>query len=96
MNEIGFSVFSRGTSPRDSLHRQRVTAVDVAVTLGGVRVEPGELILADDDGLVVVPAALETEAIARAAEKVTAEDRVRDEIRAGASAVEVFRKYGVL
>ena len=62
MNEIGFSVFSRGTSPRDSLHRQRVTAVDVAVTLGGVRVEPGELILADDDGLVVVPAALETRA----------------------------------
>jgi regulator of RNase E activity RraA len=61
-----------------------------------VHIESGDLLVADDDGLVVVPAALEREAIAKAVEKVTAENRVRDEIRAGASATEVFRKYGVL
>jgi 4-hydroxy-4-methyl-2-oxoglutarate aldolase len=96
MNAAGFCVYARRACPRDSLHRQRVVAVDVAVSVGGVRIEPGELVLADDDGLVVVPRALETEALAKAVEKVTAEDRVRDEIRAGASATEVFRKYGVL
>jgi 4-hydroxy-4-methyl-2-oxoglutarate aldolase len=96
MNTLGFSTFARGTCPRDSLHRQRVTAVDVPVFIGGVRIEAGDLVFADADGVVVVPRAVEQAALAQAWEKVTAENRVRDEIRAGASAREVFRKYGVL
>lgn len=96
MNGMGFLTFARGTCPRDSLHRQRVTAVDVSVSIGGVRIEPGDLIFADADGVVVVPRAVEQAALAQALDKVTAENRVREEIRAGASAVEVFRKYGVL
>jgi regulator of RNase E activity RraA len=96
MNEMGFLVFARGTSPRDSLHRQRVTAIDVGVEVGGVRIAPGDLVFADADGAVVVPQAVEDRAIAAAWEKVSTENRVRDEIRAGATAREVFRKYGVL
>jgi regulator of RNase E activity RraA len=96
MNELGFCVFARATCPRDSLHRQRVTAVDVRVEIGGVAIEPDDLVVVDDDGLVVVPREIEREALARALEKVSAENRVRDEIRAGAAAGEVFRKYGVL
>ena len=96
MNAMGFTVFARGTSPRDSLHRQRVTAVDVNVTIGGVCIRPGDLMLADVDGVVVVPQSVEREALAKAWEKVTAENRVRDEIRAGMKAGDVFRKYGVL
>ncbi len=96
MNAMGFTVFARGACPRDSLHRQRVTAVDVDVMIGGVRVTPGDLMLADVDGVVVVPQAVERKALAKAWEKVTAENRVRDEIRAGMKAGDVFRKYGVL
>jgi len=96
MHEMGFTVFARGTCPRDSLHRQRVTAVDVPVEIGGVRIAPGDLLVADLDGLVVVPQAVERAALAAALEKVSAENRVRDEIRSGLSAGEVFRKYGVL
>ncbi len=96
MNGMGFLTFARGTCPRDSLHRQRVTAVDVSVAIGGVRIEPGDLIFADADGVVVMPRDVEQAALAQAWDKVTAENRVREEIRAGASAVEVFRKYGVL
>jgi regulator of RNase E activity RraA len=96
MKEMGFAVFARGTCPRDSLHRQRVVAVDVAVQLGGVRVNRGDLVLADDDGVVIVPQAAAQEALAKALDKVAAEDRVRDEIRAGTGAADVFRKYGVL
>jgi 4-hydroxy-4-methyl-2-oxoglutarate aldolase len=96
MNALGFSTFARGTCPRDSLHRQRVTAVDVPVSVGGVRIEAGDLVFADADGVVVVPRAVEPTALAQAWAKVSAENRVRDEIRAGASASEVFRKYGVL
>jgi 4-hydroxy-4-methyl-2-oxoglutarate aldolase len=96
MNQIGFTVFARGTCPRDSLHRQRVAAVDVPVEVGGVRIDPFDLVLADADGVVVVPQAVEREALARARDKVLAENRVRDEIRAGMKAGEAFRKYGVL
>ena len=96
MDEMGFTVFARGTCPRDSLHRQRVTAVDVTVEIGGVQIAPGDLVFADADGLVAVPQTVEREALAAAWEKVRAENLVRDEIRAGMKAGEVFRKYGVL
>lgn len=96
MSEMGFLVFARGTCPLDSLHRQRVTAIDVAVEVGGVTIRPGDLVLADLDGVVVVPQAIEAEALSKAWEKVTAENQVRDEIRAGGKAGEVFKKYGVL
>lgn len=96
MNSMGFLTFARGTCPRDSLHRQRVIAVDVSVSIGGVQIAPGDLVFADADGVVVVPHEVEQAALARAWDKVTAENRVREEIRSGASAGEVFRKYGVL
>lgn len=96
MNGMGFLTFARGTCPRDSLHRQRVTAVDVSVSIGGVQIGPGDLIFADADGVVVVPRAVEQAALSQAWDKVTAENRVREEIRSGASAAKVFRKYGVL
>lgn len=96
MNDMGFAVFARGTCPRDSLHRQRVVAIDVAVEIGGVRIDPGDLVFADADGVVVVPRAVQLEVLEGAWIKVTAENRVRDEIRAGSPAGEVFKKYGVL
>jgi regulator of RNase E activity RraA len=96
MSAMGFLCFAAATSPLDSRDRQRVTAIDVPVEVGGVVIAPGDLVLADEDGVVVVPRAAEAEVLARAWEKLTAENRVRDEIRAGAKAGEVFRKYGVL
>ena len=57
---------------------------------------PGDLVIADIDGIVVVPRAVEAEAIAAAWEKVNAENIVRDAIAGGMTAGEAFRKYGVL
>lgn len=96
MHAMGFTVFARGTCPRDSRDRQRVVAVDVPVEIGGVRIAAGDLVFADADGVVAVPRAAESEVLEKASEKVTAENRVRDEIRAGSKAADVFRKYGVL
>ena len=93
---LGFPVFARGTCVYDSRDRQRVIDLDVPVEIDGVRFTPGDLVIADEDGVVVVPREAEAEAVRRAWEKVHAENRVRDEIRAGAKAVDVFRKYGVL
>ena len=96
MRAMGFPAFARGTCVYDSKDRQRVIDLDVPVEIDGVRFSPGDLVIADDDGVVVVPKAAEAETVRLAWEKVHAENTVRDEIRAGAGATEVFRKYGIL
>jgi 4-hydroxy-4-methyl-2-oxoglutarate aldolase len=96
MAAMGFAVFARGTSPYDSRDRNRVIDVDVPVEIDGVRFSPGDLVVADADGVVVVPQAVEAEAIRAAWEKVHAENVVRDSIAAGMTAGEAFKKYGVL
>lgn len=96
MSAMNFTTFSRGTCLYDSQNRQRVVDLDVPVEIDGVRFEPGDLIIADIDGVVVVPQKIETEAIARAWKKVHAENVTRDAIKAGMKAVEAYKKYGVL
>jgi regulator of RNase E activity RraA len=96
MTEMEFPVWARGTSIFDSRDRNRVIDVDVEVEMGGVKIVPGDLILADIDGVVVVPQEVEQEVIQRAWEKVQAENVVRDSIRSGMTATEAFDRYGVL
>src|SRR5436190_942678 len=96
MTTMGFPVFARGTSPYDSRDRNRVIDVDVPVEIDGVRFSPGDLVIADADGIVVVPQAVEAEVIHAAWEKVHAENEVRAAITGGMTATEAFKKYGVL
>ena len=70
--------------------------IDVPVQIDGVRFAPGDLVVADTDGIVVVPSEVEHEAIRRAWEKVHAENRTRDAIRGGMKATAAYEKYGVL
>ncbi len=96
MRSLEFPCWARGTCPLDSLHRQRVVDVDVDVEIGGVVFEPGSLVLADNDGVVVIPRVVEGEALKMAWDKVHAENEVRDAIRGGMKATDAFAKYGVL
>ena len=96
MRAMEFPCFARGTCVYDSLNRQRVVDLDVPVEIDGVVFSPGDLLIADEDGLVVVPQAVEREAVARAWQKVHAENVTRDAIRDGLKATEVYEKYGVL
>jgi len=96
MSKMGFAVFARGTCVYDSRDRNRVIDVDVPVEIAGVRFSPGDLVIADGDGIVVVPRGVEEEAINAAWEKANAENVVREAIAGGMSAGEAFRKYGVL
>jgi regulator of RNase E activity RraA len=94
--EIGFPVFAAGLSPADSKGRLDVVAIRVPIECGGVRVEPGDLVVADYDGCLAVPLAIEDEVISRAFEKVSGENVVRDVLRAGASIAQVFEEHGIL
>jgi regulator of RNase E activity RraA len=96
MRGMDFIVYARDRCPLDSKDRQRVIDLDVPVEIDGVRFGPGELVVADEDGVVVVPRAVEAAVVRRAWDKVHAENQVRDAIRGGMTATEAFAKYGVL
>ena len=93
---MGFPVFCRGIHPADSLGRLDVQAHQVPIVCGGVAVEPDDLVLADHDGVVVVPYAVAEAALTAAEEKVRGENLVRQKLAEGMSAGEAFRRYGVL
>jgi 4-hydroxy-4-methyl-2-oxoglutarate aldolase len=96
MRSMQFPAFARGVCIYDSKDRQRVIDMDVPVEIDGVRFAPGDLVIADEDGIVVVPRESEAAVVRRAWEKVFAENQVREAISAGMKATEAFRKYGVL
>jgi 4-hydroxy-4-methyl-2-oxoglutarate aldolase len=96
MRDMGFPIFARGTCIYDSKDRQRVIDIDVPVEIGGVLFAPGDLVFADEDGVVVVPRHAEDTVLRRAWEKCHSENVVRDAIRAGMSATDAFARYGVL
>jgi regulator of RNase E activity RraA len=96
MSAMRFPVFARGTSPYDSKDRQRVVDFDVPVEIDGVKFSPGDLVVADCDGVVVVPRDVEKAAIRAAWIKVHDEDRTRAAIQAGMKAGEAYAKFGVL
>jgi 4-hydroxy-4-methyl-2-oxoglutarate aldolase len=94
--EQHWPVFSRGRYAQDSAVRTQVADYRCPLEIGGVRVEPGDLVFADLDGVLIVPRKVETEAIARALVKARGEKLVRKEIEAGMSSTEAFHKYGIL
>ncbi len=94
--EMQFPTFIAGISACDSLGRIDIDQVQVPVECGGVTVKPDDLLLADFDGVVVVPSEVAEEAISRAETKVSGEDLVREKLAEGMPVWEAFRTYGVI
>ena len=96
IRSMRFPVFHGGIAPLDSKGRGKVAEIDTPIRCGGVAVVPGDLVVGDADGVVVVPQAVEDEALARAFTKVTGENTTRDELAAGAKLADVFARHRVL
>ena len=94
--DMGFPVYYTGIRPLDSKGRARVMAYDVPVSCGEVLVNPGELVFADFDGVVVIPKCVEKEVLQLSFEKVEKENTSRQELLAGKTLKEVYAIYGVL
>ncbi len=96
IQELGFPVFARGIKPVDSKGRGTVLDYNVPVECGGVLVSAGDLVFADFDGVIVVPAEVLPETVRMATEKVMKENDSRAELMRGAYLRDVYAKYGVL
>jgi regulator of RNase E activity RraA len=87
-------IFARETTPQDSVPRWEVTATGGLVTVGGIPIRLGDWVVADLDGIVVVPIELVEEVLAEAEEKVRTESEIRAAIRAGMQPLEAYERYG--
>ena len=79
---LALPVFARGAQPRKP-SRQNFAAIDEPVDLLGVRVAPGDLVLADEDGIVVVPRTAAEAILGRVQEVLAANEATRAQIVAG-------------
>lgn len=94
--EMRYPTFVAGISAQDSLGRIDVEEIGVQIRCGGVTVAHGDLILADHDGVVVVPYAAADDVLSLAEEKVSTEDVVREMLLRGSSVREAFAAHRVL
>jgi regulator of RNase E activity RraA len=93
---MNYPVFAAGFCPLDSKGRLEAIDYNRPITVGGVEVRPGDWVYGDADGVIVAPLELAEEAIARAWEKASGENLVREELAKGRSMREVFEEYGIL
>jgi len=92
--EEAFPVFYRYRSSNGALGRVKIVAYEVPIQIGEVIVYPGDLILADMDGCLVVPRRVAVEVLLRAEAIVRHEDDIKGWIEGGASATAIVDKGG--
>ena len=91
---LDFPVFARFVTPEDSTWRWEVTATGEPITIGTVGIDPGDWVVGDEDGVVVVPVARAESVLIAAEAKVGTESLVRDAVRDGMTPLEAFERYG--
>jgi regulator of RNase E activity RraA len=96
IQKLSFPVFAAGIKPVDSRGRGQVVDYNVPVVCGGVLVNPGDLIFADYDGVVAIPAELVKDALEIAQVKISKELNSREDLLNGSYLAQVYAKYGVL
>jgi regulator of RNase E activity RraA len=71
-----------------------VTATQVPIMIGTARIVPGDWVVGDEDGVVVVPRNIAGDVLRAAEEKVGTESLVREAVRSGMTPLEAFERYG--
>jgi 4-hydroxy-4-methyl-2-oxoglutarate aldolase len=89
IRELGFPIFARGLNMKGTV-KMRLGAVGVPITCAGVAVAPGDAVVGDDDGVVVVPRALIATVAQAGREREDKEAAMRAKLEAGATTVELL------
>lgn len=94
LREIGLQVFYRDLSPLNAIGRWEMVASQVPVSIGGVTISPGDVVVGEFDGILVIPAADAERVLVRAEEIVGSEALVREEMRSGESPLASLERHG--
>jgi len=91
-----FPTFSWGSYAQDQAPRGVVLDFRITIMIGDTRIEPGDIVFGDVDGVCIIPMHARDEVFRRALEKARGENRVRTALQAGMSAQDAFQQYGIL
>jgi regulator of RNase E activity RraA len=91
-----FPTFSWGPYAQDQAPRGEVLDFRVSLTIDGTQIKPDDIVFGDLDGVCIVPQDVTDDVFCRALDKVRGENQVRASLRAGMTAVEAFKQYGIL
>jgi regulator of RNase E activity RraA len=94
IRRLGFPVYCRFTTPRDIVGRWLTDDLGGSVTIGSVNVFTGDYLLADQDGIVVIPGARAFEVIEAAEDAAAVENKVRTAILDGVDPETAYLRYG--
>ena len=94
--DLNFPTFSYGCYAQDQAPRGKVIDFRVPLEIKGVKINPGDIVLGDVDGVCIVPREIEEEVFKLAIEKARGEKMVQKKIEEGMSAKEAFEKYGIM
>ena len=90
IRDMGFPVFCRGTNMKGTTKTQPAGDVNTTIVCAGVIVAPGDIVVGDDDGVVVVPQAEAAATLAKADERERMEAAFREKLNAGRTTVDVL------
>jgi regulator of RNase E activity RraA len=88
-----YPIFTRGRFMMTGKDRVMVEAMNVTVSIGRTQVKPGDIMIGDDSGVVVVPRERAEEVLKLALEIETAENQIEEAVRSGISLKEAREKY---
>ena len=91
-----FPIYSLGGFGQDQNVRGRVLDYRTTIEVGLVTVRPGDLVVADSDGVLIVPQDSETQTVTEAVAKVSVETDVREALRSGMSVRKAFERFGAM
>ena len=91
---LGLPLWHRFRTPRDIVGRWLPHRVDEALTIGEVVIHPGDIIHADDDGVVCIPKSIAAHVAKLATTAIQSENKVRTAILDGADPQEAYRQFG--
>jgi regulator of RNase E activity RraA len=94
IRKIGFQTFHRFYTPRDVVGAWSVDEMQTPIKIGDVNISPGDYVIADIDGVVIIPGAHIATIITSCEEVMNTENQVRTAIRSGVDPKEAYLKYG--
>lgn len=94
ISKIGFKVFCKYYTPVDVVGRWTTQSFETPIEIDGVRIETGDYVMADRDGVLIIPQEIAEEVVLKTEEVLSTENLVRTAILAGTDPQEAYLKYG--